>query len=471
MNDGINTEIELKDIDELILNLNTLQQFLICIGLEKEIFRLLQSKSIHSIKNLNYYLKDQFNRKLLKITQEQLTLLDKNLIKIVESSMTLDSIRNIDYDLSSISLTKTILLDGGKQKTSNKKPSPSVLFISILNNKKIDLVNFQTEPQIFNNLKFLHLSDNKVQAIDGLSSLSNLITLDLSNNYIRKIENLDCLCYLETLNLKNNMILLIENISSNISLKTFDISYQKLTELQRLSIDNNSFNFDNNLIENLILDGNKLIDSDMININLLVNIRQLSLSNNNIQEIENLINILQILQNLENFVIHNNPVFTKYKNSKEIIISNSRSLKELNNKAIGYNERCYIDHFYNKENKPFDLNEKTDNKLTNIEVIVADDFYQKQYERSYVKEMNNNQKRKSLNAVIKPIQNNIFPKLEKQSNRLIKQTEIGLAVGTIGYDNITNKNTFIPSSKAIGKYLTSNKLKSDSSLPTIKSNN
>lgn len=470
MDDG-NSKIELKDIDELILNLNNLQQFLICIGLEKEIFRLLQSKNIHSLSSLNYYLKDQLHRKLLNISQEQLTLLDKNLIKIIERSNSLDLIRNISYDLFSISLSKNILLDGGKQKTSNKKPTPSILFISILNNKSIDLINFQAETQIFNNLKFLYLSDNKIQAINGLSCLSNLITLDLSNNYIRKIENLDCLCYLESLNLKQNMILLIENIFNNISLKTLDISYQKLTELQRLSINNNSFNLDNNLIENLILDGNKLTDSDMINIKSLINIKQLSIGNNNIQEVENLINILQILSNLENFVIHNNPVFNRYKNSKEIIISNSKSLKELNNKAIGYNERCYIDHFYNKENKPFDLNEKTNNKLTNVEVIVADDFYQKQYERSYIKEMTSNQRRKSLNGVIKPMQNNIFPKLEKQNNRLIKQTEIGLALGTIGYDNITNKTTIIPSSKAIGKFLTSSKLKSDNSLPTIKINN
>lgn len=55
-------------------------------------------------------------------------------------------------------------------------------------------------------LIFLDLYDNRIERINGLSSLINLRVLMLGKNRIEKVENLDALLYLDVLDLHGNQV-------------------------------------------------------------------------------------------------------------------------------------------------------------------------------------------------------------------------------------------------------------------------
>lgn len=76
--------------------------------------------------------------------------------------------------------------------------------------------------------RFLDLSFNNIEVIDGLSHLTELEDLTLFNNRINRIENMDSLTKLQVLSLGNNKLTEIEDVSSPLYFFASKLLSQKL---------------------------------------------------------------------------------------------------------------------------------------------------------------------------------------------------------------------------------------------------
>ena len=241
-----------------------------------------------------------------------------------------------------------------------------------LSNNKISFIN----SKLFSNLqlKFLDLSFNRIISLQGFEKFKLLEELNLSNNYIgdEQLNFLTNLTKLKTLNLSNNNLRSeeVKNIIYKIkSLQKINLSNNNIEKLVldksngliELDLDNNKINFLNfncnsgnsgNKFEFLMyLTANENRIQNVEGINNLNNLEYLSLSVNEIREINikklNKLKYLQLKSNLlENFVVNKNNQLLQYVDvsfnniNSFIILGECNALKNLildNNKLSDIN--------------------------------------------------------------------------------------------------------------------------------------
>ena len=204
-----------------------------------------------------------------------------------------------------------------------------------LSNNKISFINSKLLGDL--QIKFLDLSFNRIISLIGFDKFKKLEELNLSNNYIgdEQLNYLSSLSKLKSLNLSNNNLKneeikkIIYSINSlqKINLSNNNIEqliFDKSNGLIEMELDNNklnylNFNFNNKgsfeYLMYLSANENKLRTID--NINNLVNLEYLSLSVNELNQIniENLTKLkyLQLKSNLlEKLVIHKTNQLLQY---------------------------------------------------------------------------------------------------------------------------------------------------------------
>ena len=272
-----------------------------------------------------------------------------------------------------------------------------------LSNNKISFINskFLSDLQI----KYLDLSFNRIISLIGFEKFSLLEELNLSNNYIGddQLNYLSSLSKLKSLNLSNNNLKneeikkVIYSIKSlqKINLSNNNIErliFDKSNGLIELELDNNklnylSFNTKNNPFNYMMyLSANENSLQAIENINNLINLEYLSLSVNelkqiNIQKLTKL-KYLQLKSNLiENLTIHKSNKLLQYIDvsfnniNSFVIMGECSSLKNLildNNKLtnIKFEENQNINDNINKF-KNLELLEISFNLISNIKFLIV----------------------------------------------------------------------------------------------------
>ena len=272
-----------------------------------------------------------------------------------------------------------------------------------LSNNKISFINskFLSDLQ----LKYLDLSFNRIISLIGFGKFSLLEELNLSNNYIGddQLNYLSSLSKLKSLNLSNNNLKneeikkVIYSIKSlqKINLSNNNIErlvFDKNNGLIELELDNNklnylSFNTNNNPFNYMMyLSANENSLQAIENINNLINLEYLSLSVNelkqiNIQKLTKL-KYLQLKSNLlENLTIHKSNKLLQYIDvsfnniNSFTIMGECSSLKNLildNNKLtnIKFEENQNINDNINKF-KNLELLEISFNLISNIKFLIV----------------------------------------------------------------------------------------------------
>ncbi|NOR44295.1 MAG: hypothetical protein GQ534_01820 [Candidatus Delongbacteria bacterium] len=125
-----------------------------------------------------------------------------NLDSLIDDFNNIDdkSFNNIYYDLKIKGDHKVVLTSVGMKNLNGIEFFKDISYLDLKSNKISDISNLW----YLEKLEELHLSDNKIFGIFGLSNLKNLRILDLSNNNIDDISDLTYLNKLEYLNLANN---------------------------------------------------------------------------------------------------------------------------------------------------------------------------------------------------------------------------------------------------------------------------
>ena len=271
---------------------------------------------------------------------------------------------------------------------------PTCIKLSLANNK-ISFINSKLLSDL--QIKYLDLSFNRIISLIGFEKFKLLEELNLSNNYIGddQLNYLGALSKLKSLNLSNNNLKdeeikkIINSIKTlqKINLSNNNIEqliFNKSNGLIELELDNNklnylSFNSNNQLFEYLMylsVNENKLKAID--NINNLINLEYLSLSVNELKQINikklSKLKYLQLKTNLlENLVINKSNQLLQYIDisfnnlNSFTIIGECSSLKNLildNNKltTINFEENTNIN--FNNFN-----NNINSNKFKNIELL------------------------------------------------------------------------------------------------------
>ena len=266
-----------------------------------------------------------------------------------------------------------------------------------LSNNKISFIN----SKFFSNLqlKYLDLSFNRIISLQGFEKFKLLEELNLSNNYIgdEQLNYLTYLTKLKTINLSNNNLRSEEVKNLIYKIKTLQkinlannnieqLIFEKSNGLIELDLDNNKISFlsfkcnSGNKFDFLMyLSANENRIQNVEGINNLINLEYLSLSVNEIREINikklNKLKYLQLKSNLlENFVINksnqllqyidvsfNNinsfTIFGEYNALKNLILDNNK-LSEIN-----FGENKNLNQFNNN-----DINNNI-NKFKNLELL------------------------------------------------------------------------------------------------------
>ena len=264
-----------------------------------------------------------------------------------------------------------------------------------LSNNKISFIN----SKFFSNLqlKYLDLSFNRIISLQGFEKFKLLEELNLSNNYIGD-EQLNFLTYLtkiKTINLSNNNLRNeeVKNIIYKIkTLQKINLSnnnieqliFEKSIGLIELDLDNNKINFlsfknssGNNYEFLMYLSANENRIQGVEGVNNLINLEYLSLSVNEIREINikklNKLKYLQLKSNLlENFIVHKNNQFLQY---VDVSFNNINSFticgecNALKNLILDNNKLCDINFNENKNTNQFNYNINNINKFKNLELI------------------------------------------------------------------------------------------------------
>jgi internalin A len=167
-------------------------------------------------------------------------------------------------------------------------------------------------------LKYLDISNNRIEKIEGLYTLSGLQVLDLSENLIEEIAGLEYLSELRFLDLANNRIKEIKGISSLINLRDLFLRNNEISEMNGLE---NLL-----LLEVLVLSGNRI--RGVANLETLTELRLLLLGNNEIQDIKGLEFLLE--KETEIFIdVEGNPFLNLYQLKLEKNENHFPFIKEL----------------------------------------------------------------------------------------------------------------------------------------------
>ena len=307
------------------------------------------------------------------------------------------------YDFSKRELTEMPLIEESSKFEYNLNNNlitqieeiPQTCSKLYLSNNKISFIN----SKFFSNLqlKYLDLSFNRIISLQGFEKFKLLEELNLSNNYIgdEQLNYLSYLTKLKNMNLSNNNLRSeeIKNIINKIkTLQKINLSnnnieqliFEKSNGLIELDLDNNKINylsFSCNIgdkFEFLIyLTANENRIQNIEGINNLINLEYLSLSVNEIRELNikklNKLKYLQLKSNLlENFIIYKNNQLLQYIDisfnniNSFTIFGECKALKNLildNNKLgeISFGEIKNINQYNN------DIN--VNNKFKNLELL------------------------------------------------------------------------------------------------------
>ncbi|MFX1567599.1 MAG: leucine-rich repeat domain-containing protein [Promethearchaeota archaeon] len=166
-----------------------------------------------------------------------------------------------------------------------------------LSNNKINEI---TDLESLTNLRTLDLSYNNITEIKGIEHLENLCSLNLRYNQINEIKNLDGLKKLESLDISENNISKILGLEELHNLRLLDLSKNKIKKIENLNHLSN--------LTNLYLSDNEI--NKIENIDHLCNLNKLYLRNNKIERIEN----LDQLNNLETLNLDLNQQISKIQN-------------------------------------------------------------------------------------------------------------------------------------------------------------
>ncbi|KAL9642666.1 hypothetical protein ABK040_009745 [Willaertia magna] len=180
------------------------------------------------------------------------------------------------------------------------------LFLHYKGYKKIENLELYTE------LKALWLEGNAISKIENLSHLTKLRCLYLHQNVIGKIENLEGLKHLQTLNLSSNQIQIVENLENCPKLETLNLSSNRINSVESLN-----------------------------HLTLLPKLSVLDISNNRIED-DQVIEVLGKLPSLTVLYLKGNPVVSKIKNYRKVVISTVKKLNYLDDKPITEDERRWV---------------------------------------------------------------------------------------------------------------------------------
>lgn len=196
-------------------------------------------------------------------------------------------------NLDSLTLRNNLIssisdLEGLAENNNNK-----LTYLDLYDNR---ITHISSKIQKLTNLSFLDLSFNKIGKITNISKLVNLKELYLIENGIRKIENLDSLINLEILELGGNDIHEMENLEKLTNLRELWLGKNKLSDITIPQLNN---------LKILSLPSNKLTEIPS-SIKNLPHLKELYLSGNKIERIENLESLseLEILDLNYNQITH-----------------------------------------------------------------------------------------------------------------------------------------------------------------------
>ena len=162
-------------------------------------------------------------------------------------------------------------------------------------------------------LRALWLEGNGFSKIEGLSTCTDLRCLYAHQNCIEEISNLECCPDMATLQLSNNMIRSISGLSSLRNLSTLQIA--------------------NNLLESAD-DLRHLLEVPTINV--------LDLQNNSLEDV-GILDVLETMPCLAVLQLHGNPVVSKIKNYRRVVISRCKSLTYLDDRPVFEEERLTVE--------------------------------------------------------------------------------------------------------------------------------
>jgi hypothetical protein len=171
---------------------------------------------------------------------------------------------------------------------------------------------------------------------EGKTSFHNLRKLCLSYKNIIKIQNLMGLDNLEVLRLDNNLIEKIENLDHLSNLRWLDLSFNNITSVDNLGMLGN--------LTDLILYNNRI---ESVSFNALKGLRKLnilSISNNRIGDLMELLKALKPIKTLEVLTVKGNPC-TSDSEFKNYVVANLTQLKYLDYVFIDEHMRNTPDEF------------------------------------------------------------------------------------------------------------------------------
>ncbi|MBV7272739.1 leucine-rich repeat domain-containing protein [Clostridium sp. PL3] len=313
-------------------------------------------------KNLEEAIRDDINKPsgdVYKSDIEDITELDAKYHEIqdisgIEKLTNLQKLNLLENQISSIDSLKN--LTNLKQLTlGNNKISNISVLKNLVNLQTLDLGEYYDScNQISNidvlksltNLQELNLSGNQLKDISALKNLINLQSIDLSYNEISDISALKSLTNLKVLNLANNKIIDISALNNLTNLQELNLGYvpwegipapvskENYNEISNISSIGNLIN-----LQKLNLGYTKVKDIGVLN--KLSNLQTLDLSNNQINNISDIINALKDLPNLKSINFNNNGIINigelnkltnlQTLNLNDNQISNISDLKDLTN--------------------------------------------------------------------------------------------------------------------------------------------
>lgn len=189
-------------------------------------------------------------------------------------------------------------------------------------------------------LTVIYLYDNILTKIENINFAENLTHLYLQNNRLQKLENLDGCPKIQKLYLGGNQIQVVEGLDKCMNLKELYIENQHLPEGEKIVFDPRTLqslsrilgnkrqkkNFiqiknQNFILEILNVSGNNL--DSLVELSCLEKLEELTASNNNIDNIREVIQLLSIWPRLKRLDTSRNPMCTKARYRERLIVVSS----------------------------------------------------------------------------------------------------------------------------------------------------
>lgn len=191
------------------------------------------------------------------------------------------------------------------------------------------------------NLQVLYLNENKLPNISDLMlKFTKLTRLSLHNNRIAKIENLDALVNLQKLYLDQNRIRCLEGLQHCTRLEELELQNQNLPRSVRFTFDEYTLAAISSSLTRINLASTNVKDCRQLY--FCDKLEFLDLRDNFIEDLnDQVMPLLQTMARLNTLDLRDNQVQLEAR-YREHIIMESRSLRELDGKAIRDQDRRYL---------------------------------------------------------------------------------------------------------------------------------